>query len=63
MLLTGLLWKKKTMSQAWIAEHRSIKNVANVSRVIHLMNLSRIDKKVPETLWCFVSEKMKENEP
>jgi len=27
------------------------------------MNLSRIEKKVPETLWWFVSEKMKENEP
>jgi hypothetical protein len=63
MLLTGLLWKKKTMSQAVIAEHRGMKNVANVSRVIQLMNLSRIEKKVPKMLRCFVSEKMKENEP
>ena len=51
------------MSQAVIAEHRGMKNVANVSRVIQLMNLSRIEKKVPKMLRCFVSEKMKENEP
>ena len=40
-----------------------MKNTANVSRVIHLMNLSQIEKKVPKMLRGFVSEKMKENEP
>jgi hypothetical protein len=54
---------KTTMSQSWIAKHLSMKNAANVSRVIHRMDLSRIEKKVPETFWCFVSEKLKENEP
>ena len=40
-----------------------MKNAVNVTRIIHRMNLSWIEKKVPETFWCFVSEKMKENEP
>jgi hypothetical protein len=57
MLLAGLLWKKTTVSQAWIAEHLGMKNAANVSRVIHRMGSSRIEKKVPETQRCFVSEK------
>ena len=62
-LLAGLLWKKTKMCQAWIAKHLGMKNAANVSRVIHRMDLSRIEKKVPETLWCFVSEKLKGNDP
>jgi hypothetical protein len=40
-----------------------MKNAANISRVIHRMGSSRIEKKVPEMLRYFVSEKMKENEP
>jgi hypothetical protein len=40
-----------------------LKNAANVSRVIHLMALSWIEKKVSAKLARFVSEKMKENEP
>jgi len=63
VLLAGLLWKKTTMSQSWIAEHLGMKNAANVSRVIQRICSSRIEKKVPETLKGFVSEKMKENEP
>jgi hypothetical protein len=63
MLLTWFLWEKTTLSQAVIAENLDMKNAANVSRVIHRMGSSRIEKKVPEMLRCFVSEKMKENEP
>jgi hypothetical protein len=63
VLLAGLLRKKTTVSQAWIAEQLGMKNAANVSRVIHRMGSSRIEKKVPEMLRCFVSAKMKENEP
>jgi len=55
--------KKTTASQAWIAEHLGMKYTANVSRVIHRMGSSRIEKQVPETLRGFVSEKMKEPEP
>ena len=62
VLLAALLWKKTTVSQAWIAEHLGMKNSANVSRVIHRMDLSRLEEKVSEALWRFVSEKMKENE-
>ena len=40
MLIAGLIWKKTTVSQAWIAEHLGMKNVDNVSRAIHLMALS-----------------------
>jgi hypothetical protein len=58
-----LLWKKTTVFQLWIAEYLGMKNAANVSRVIHLMDLSRSEKKVSEKLARFVSEKMKENEP
>jgi len=50
------------MCQAWIAKHLGMKNAANVSRVIHRMDLSRIEKNIPATLRCFISEKMKENE-
>ena len=56
-LLTGLLWKKTTASQVWIAKHLGVKNAANVSRAIHLMALSRLEKKVPDKLKGFVSEK------
>jgi hypothetical protein len=63
VLHAGLLWKKTTASQAWIAKHLGMKNAANISRVIHRMGSSRIEKKVPEMLRYFVSEKMKENEP
>ena len=62
VLLAGLLWKKTTMSQSWIAEHLGMKNAANVSRVIHRMDLLRIEKKVPTKLRCFVFKKMKQNE-
>jgi hypothetical protein len=62
MQLAGLHWKKATVSQAWIAEHLGMKNADNVSRAIHLMALSRIEKKVSAELARFVSEKMKENE-
>jgi hypothetical protein len=40
-----------------------MKNVANVSRAIHLMGLSRSKKKVSAKFPSFISEKMKENEP
>jgi len=63
MLLAGLLWKKTTVFQLWIAEPLGMKNAANASRVIHLMALSWIEKKVSAKLARFVSEKMKENEP
>jgi putative transposase len=63
VLLAGLLWKKTTVSQAWIAEHLGMKNAANVSRVIHRMDLSRLENKVSEELRRFVGAKMKENEP
>jgi hypothetical protein len=63
MLLAGLLWKRTKASQAWIAEHLGVKNAANVSRAIHLMTLSWIEKKVSAKLARLVSEKMKENEP
>jgi hypothetical protein len=63
VLLAGLLWKKTTVSQAWIAGHLGMKNAANVSRVIHRMDLSRLENKVPEELWRFAGAKMKENEP
>jgi len=59
VMLAGLLWKKTTVSQSWIAEHLGIKNAANVSRVIHRMGLSGIEEKVPATLREFVFEKMK----
>jgi hypothetical protein len=63
VLHAGLLWKKTTVSQAWIAEHLGMKNAADLSSVIHRMRSSQIEKKVPETRRCFVSQKMKENEP
>jgi hypothetical protein len=63
VLLTGLLWKKTTVSQAWIAEHLGMKNAANVSRVVHRMDAARLKAKVPRELWQFFEEKMKENEP
>jgi hypothetical protein len=62
ILLAGLLWKKTTMSQAVIAEHLGMKHAADLSSVIHLMDLSRLEKKAPCKLKRFVSEKMKENE-
>jgi hypothetical protein len=40
-----------------------MKNAADLSSVIQRVDLSRSEKKVPETLRGFVSEKMKENEP
>jgi hypothetical protein len=40
-----------------------MKNADNVSRAIHIMALSWIEKKVSAKLSRFVSEKMKENEP
>jgi hypothetical protein len=47
-IFKGLLWKKTTASQVWIAEHLGVKNAANVSRFIHLMALSLSEKKVSE---------------
>ena len=55
--------EKDNYAPGGIAEHLGMKNAANVSRVIHRMDLSQMEKKVPETLWSFVSERMKENEP
>jgi len=57
VLLAGLLWKKTTVSQSWIAEYPGMKNAANVSRTIRLMDLSRIEKKVSAKFTRFVSEK------
>ena len=50
VLLAELLWKKTTMSQAWIAKHLGIKNAPNVSRFLYRMDLSRIKKKGLATL-------------
>jgi hypothetical protein len=52
-----LLWKKTTVSQAWIAEHLGVKNSANASRPIHPMVLSLSEKKLSEKLTRFRSEK------
>jgi hypothetical protein len=49
VLLAGLLWKKTTMSQSVIAEHLGMKNAADLSSVIHRVDLSRSEKKVFET--------------
>ena len=54
--------KKTTVSQAWIAEHLGMRNTANVSRIIHRMDLSRLHAKASMNLKPFVSERMKENE-
>jgi putative transposase len=62
-LLAGLLWKKTTVSQTWIAEHLGMKNAANVSRMVHRMDVVRLEAKVPRELWLFFGAKMKENEP
>jgi hypothetical protein len=40
-----------------MAEHRGMKNAANVSRLIHRMGSSRIEKKVSGKLARFVSKK------
>jgi len=61
-LLAGLLWKKTTVSQAWIAEHLGMRNAANVSRVTHRMDFSQLQEKVSENLRRFVSDGMKGNE-
>lgn len=62
VLLAWLLWKKTTVSQAWIAGRLGMRNAANVSRVIHRMDFSQMQKRVPEKLSRFVSGKMEENE-
>ena len=59
VLLAELLWKKTTVSQAWIAEHLDMRNVANVSGVIHRMDFSQLQEKVSENLRRFVSDGMK----
>jgi hypothetical protein len=58
VLLAALLWKKTTVSQAWIADRLGMKNAANVSRVIHRLDRSVLEKKVSEELRQFLSEKM-----
>jgi hypothetical protein len=50
VLLAALLWKKTTVSQAWIADHLGMKNAANVSRVIHRLDRPILEKKVSEEL-------------
>jgi hypothetical protein len=45
-----------TVSQAVIVEHLGMKNAANVSRAIHLMDLSGIEKKVSVKFTRFVSK-------
>jgi putative transposase len=42
VLIAGLLWKKTMVSQAWIAEHLGMTSSANVSRVMHRMDLSEL---------------------
>ena len=37
--------KKTTVLQAWVTEHLGMKNTANVSRGIHCMDLSLIEKR------------------
>ena len=58
VLLAALLWKKTTVSQAWIADHLGMKNAANVSRVIHRLDRPTLEKKASEELRQFLSEKM-----
>lgn len=60
--LTGLPWKKTTVSQAWIEEHLGMRNAGNVSRVTHRMDLPQLQEKISKNLRRFVSERMKENE-
>ncbi len=62
VLLAGLLWRKTTVSQAWIKKHRGMKNAANATKIIHRMDLSQLQEKVSGNLRRFVSEKMREHE-
>jgi len=59
--LASRMWEKTTVSQSWIAEKLEMKNPANLSRVIHRMNMEKIAQKVPATLAEFAVLKMKEN--
>jgi putative transposase len=61
VLLAALLWKKTTVSKAWIAEHLCMKNAANVSRVVHRMDQARLLKKVSKEMRWFIDGEMKEN--
>jgi hypothetical protein len=56
VLLAGLRMKKTMVSQSWITEYLGMKNAVNLSRAIHIMDLSRIEKKVSAKLARFISE-------
>jgi hypothetical protein len=59
--LASRMWEKTTVSQSWIAEKLEMKNPANLSRVIHRMNMEKIAQKVSATLAEYAVLKMKEN--
>lgn len=61
VLLAALLWKKTSVSQAWIAEHLCMKNAANVSRVVHRMDQAQLVEKVSKEMRRFIEGEMKEN--
>jgi hypothetical protein len=42
-----------TVSQSWITGHLGMNNVESASRVIHRINLSRIEKKVHAKIEVF----------
>jgi hypothetical protein len=59
-LFAELHWEKTTDPGRWIEEPLG-ENAANVSRVIHRMELSQLQENASGSLRRFVSEKIKEN--
>lgn len=58
VLIAWVPWKTTPVSQAWIAEHLSIKNACTVSSVIHHMDFSQLQGTVSGNLKRLVSQKM-----
>ena len=57
--LAQLLWRRTTVSQAWLAERLAMRSAANVSQLLRRATRAKKDPKLPKRLAGFVRRAMK----
>lgn len=58
LLLADLLWRRTTVSQAWLAEHLSMKSAANVSQQLRRLDRKKALARVPAAFRDFLEQSL-----
>ena len=53
--LAGLLWRRTTVTQEWLAEKLQMRSAANVSQLLRRAVIKRRNRQVPSRLTHFIN--------